>query len=99
MTTDKKKDSKCFNGGVQPLFDWSPKPNIAGLVHDPMEKEEPYRSIEAELEEKLTLYFEERSGHKWVSCFDYWDVKKKMLKDDYQLEWKSPVELNPCLKR
>ena len=92
-------DNKCFD---TLMCGWDPKPRIAGLVHDPIEETEGYLSKERELEEKLRLYFEEKVGFlgkRFVSCFDYWAVKKKILKEEYQLEWKSPVELNPDVFR
>lgn len=28
-------------------------------------------------------------------CHMYWGIKKEILKNDYNIEWKSPAELNP----
>ena len=32
-----------------------------------------------------------------VSCFEYWQVMKRFLWEDYRIEWRSPVELNPTI--
>ncbi|MBO4689405.1 MAG: hypothetical protein J5621_00875 [Paludibacteraceae bacterium] len=29
------------------------------------------------------------------SCYKYWQLKKQILKEDYDIEWQSPNELNP----
>ena len=31
----------------------------------------------------------------WGACYSYWDIKKRILKYDYGIEWKSPKEMNP----
>ena len=44
------KTSKCFD---RASCSWDCKPQISGLIHDPVEESEAYLSIEKELEEKL----------------------------------------------
>lgn len=74
------------------------RPKIEGMIHDPIEKSEKYLLIEKELEEKLQLYFDEKVGEDVaVSPEEYWAVMKQVLKDDYQIDWKSPAELTPLL--
>lgn len=31
-------------------------------------------------------------------CFTYWDIKKRILKEKYNIEWHSPAELNPRVR-
>ena len=82
---------------------WDCKPRITGLIHDPVEESEAYLSIEKELEEKLRSYFSDKrfDSGSWfrtpVSCFEYWQVMKRFLWEDYRIEWRSPVELNPTI--
>ena len=68
-----------------------------------VEESEAYLSIEKELEEKLRSYFSDKrfDSGSWfrtpVSCFEYWQVMKCFLWEDYRIEWRSPVELNPTI--
>ena len=48
------KTSKCFG---RASCSWDCKPQISGLIHDPVEESEAYLSIGKELEEKLRSYF------------------------------------------
>ncbi|MGE5473963.1 MAG: hypothetical protein ACM3UU_07050 [Ignavibacteriales bacterium] len=31
-------------------------------------------------------------------CHKYWTLKKKILKEKYNLDWKSPKEMNPLMR-
>lgn len=94
------KTSKCFD---RASCSWDCKPRITGLIQDPVEESEAYLSIEKELEEKLRSYFSDKKfdSGSWfrtpVSCFEYWQVMKRFLWEDYRIEWRSPVELNPTI--
>ena len=63
---------------------------------DPVEQTPEYLAIEKELEQeiKLLLPVKRTRGH----CYRYWEVKKKILKKNYGIDWKSPKELNPRIK-
>ena len=88
------KTSKCFD---RASCSWDCKPRIT------VEESEAYLSIEKELEEKLQSYFSDKrfDSGSWfrtpVSCFEYWQVMKRFLWEDYRIEWRSPVELNPTI--
>ena len=94
------KTSKCFD---RASCSWDCKPRITGLIHHPVEESEAYLSIEKELEEKLRSYFSDKKidSGSWfrtpVSCFEYWQVMRRFLWEDYRIEWRSPVELNPTI--
>ena len=100
MKSDIRKTNKCFDHA---FCSWDCKPQITGLIHDPVEESEAYLSIKKELEEKLRSYFSDKKfdSGSWfrtsVSCFDYWRVMKRFLWEDYGIAWKSPVELNPMV--
>ena len=100
MKSDIRKTNKCFDHA---FCSWDCKPRITGLVHDPVEESEAYLSIEKELEEKLRSYFSDKKidSGSWfrtpVSCFEYWQVMRRFLWEDYRIEWRSPVELNPTI--
>ncbi len=63
------------------------------IITDPVEYTEEYKKIEKELEQLI----EERlgSGGYLGFCHGYWMVKKRILKEKYNIDWKSPAELNP----
>ena len=61
---------------------------------DPIENAAYYKSIEAEVEEKLKEKLKdipECLGY----CHMYWATKKELLKKEYGIDWKSPAEMNP----
>lgn len=67
------------------------------IKYDPIEDTEEYKNIVQELEKKIEarMSFENISINKLGSCHAYWDLKKSILKTDYDIKWMSPAELNP----
>ena len=63
------------------------------MKRDPIEETEEFKKIEKELEEKITSEIGE--GGYMGFCHLYWITKKRILKRDYNIDWKSPAELNP----
>lgn len=64
---------------------------------DPGENTYEYKIIEKELEELI----QKKIGSKrrrFGYCHLYWATKKKILKEKYGIDWKSPAELNPRVK-
>lgn len=61
--------------------------------HDPIEDTPEYKAIKDELEEKIIARIGRNRGMGY--CHLYWGAKKRILKEDYGIEWKSPSELNP----
>lgn len=98
MSTLKSESYRSLNPSPSPESKLDRRPKIEGMIHDPIEKSEKYLLIEKELEEKLQLYFDEKVGEDVaVSPEEYWAAMKQVLKDDYQIDWKSPAELTPLL--
>ena len=62
--------------------------------NDPVEYTEKYLKILIELEAKIE---EELRGEPMGDgfCYEYWSVKKRILKEDYGIRWESPSALNP----
>ena len=50
--------------------------------------------VEKEVEEKLNEKFKDEPQGMGF-CHTYWDAKKRILKEDYGIEWFSPAECNP----
>jgi len=68
----------------------------SGLAHDPVEDDprygEVFKSIDDEVKTLLADH-PQREGEGFVSI--YWQTQKKLLKQKYNIDWRSPGELNP----
>jgi polyisoprenoid-binding protein YceI len=64
---------------------------------DPVENTEEYRAILPELEKKIEAELKNSSVGKRSGRLR-WQIKAKILKRDYGIEWKSPAVLNPHIK-
>ena len=65
---------------------------------DKIENTEKYKQIEEELNKKIELELELKGYTNKQAlgfCHIYWELKKEILKTDYNIDWKSPQELNP----
>ena len=60
---------------------------------DMVEYSYQYSTIKDELEELIVK--EIGSGGYLGYCHLYWATKKRILKEKYSIDWKSPSELNP----
>lgn len=67
-----------------------------GYVYDPIEDTDLYKEIEEELNKKIL----EQIGGELTrgNAYLYPKIKKEILKKDYNIDWKSPQELNPNIK-
>ena len=64
------------------------------MFKDPVENTAEYQSIKAELEgliEEQLKNCPRGLGY----CHVYWRTKKRILKEKYNIDWRSPAELNP----
>lgn len=64
---------------------------------DKVENTEEYKRIENELNEKIKIKLELNgyiNENTIGFCHTYWALKKQILKSDYNIDWKSPAELN-----
>lgn len=66
------------------------------MYKDPIEETEEYKKIESELEKELDERFKD-TPRGLGFCHVYWHAKKKLLKEKYNIDWKSPSELNPFI--
>lgn len=64
-------------------------------MHDEVENTPEYKAIEAELEALIEK--EIGKGGYLGYCHGYWRVKKRILKEKYGIDWKSPAELHPYI--
>lgn len=66
------------------------------IKYDPIEDTKEYKDIADELEEKINckMILLDMPTSAMGSCHFYWTIKKSILKEDYDIDWKSPEELN-----
>ena len=65
-----------------------------GIKHDPIEDNPKYQERIKQAEEEAghnTSYYKSRMGY----CHLFWREKKRILKEKYGIDWKTPAELNP----
>lgn len=72
-----------------------PKYGHFEIKEDPIEYTDEYFKIELELEKLISDEVGEEVYFGF--CREYWETKKKILKNKYGIDWKSPAELNPML--
>ena len=64
---------------------------------DPIENTDDFKKFEKELAPKIEAFLNANSISKdeLGYCHAYWEVKKMLLKKYYNIDWKTPEELNP----
>ena len=68
--------------------------NNQELVYDPVEDTVEYQNIRDELESELFKLMQ-NVDVKMGRSYKYWSLKKRILKQKYNIDWKSPPEMNP----
>ena len=83
------------------------------ILHDPVEDTPEYMAIKDEVEAKADLYIKQLKETRWREAktdFErslirsasyahvYWAEKKRILREDYGIEWKTPGEMNPQIR-
>ena len=61
---------------------------------DEIEKTEEYLKIKDVVDNKVEKYAKTLDGG-LGTCYKVWEYKKELLKSIYNIDWKSPAELNP----
>ena len=68
--------------------------NNKELLYDPIEDTVEYQNIRDELESELFKLMQ-NVDVKMGRSYKYWSLKKRILKQKYNIDWKSPPEMNP----
>ena len=64
------------------------------IKNDPVEYTDKYLNILIELETKIAEELKDVPQGMGY-CFEYWEVKQRILEEDYGIDWVSPAVLNP----
>lgn len=67
---------------------------IRHLKQDPVEWSSKYENIIDEADRKIYSLLKEHPRGMGF-CFAYWHTKEKILREEYDIEWKSPAKMNP----
>ncbi len=65
---------------------------------DPVEWSEAYGNVRFETEKRVGAYLEENPESTQPFALRYWEQKKKVLKEDFDIDWKTPAEMNPHIR-
>ena len=72
-------------------------PTIGRLKCDPVEYTCKWEEIYYDVEEYLSERFANAPRQRGF-CFMYWSVKQDYLKENYNIEWHSPAQMNPHVR-
>ncbi|MDE5881219.1 MAG: hypothetical protein K2H60_05770 [Muribaculaceae bacterium] len=72
-------------------------PEISGRKKDPIEYTTKWEDIYYDVEDELDRRFANAPKGRGF-CFHYWNAKKELLKDKYDIDWRSPSQMNPRIK-
>jgi hypothetical protein len=67
------------------------------LILDPIAKTTAFRKAAAELWEDIEKAYPSNK-HIPRRVYLEWELKKKLLKERYNIDWKTPAELNPQIR-
>lgn len=69
------------------------------IKHDPKERDNEFRVIVKQAEREAEQEVAKRFGGKLPAvlgrCHMIWEEQKKILKERYGIDWKTPAEMNP----
>lgn len=82
----------CIEGTEQ----WTEAPKRGFLYYDPLEDTPQYQKISRTVDLLIALNRKARkSKGRFGSCHYIWNLRKKILRECYDIEWHTPDELNP----
>lgn len=67
------------------------------MIDDPVEQTPKYQKIADELEALIDEELKD-CPRGLGFCHIYWSVKKRILKEKYNIDWRSPAELHPFIR-
>ena len=93
-------DYKCSREEVEALINES-------RCYDPVEDTDEYRSVveeadiaaQAELESTSHARRDSEDGIYFSWCYAFWERKKRILKEKYNIDWRTPAELSSAVRQ
>ena len=70
---------------------------MSPLKHDPIEDTAEYKAVIEDVEKELAELLKDKPRGMGF-CHIYWYEKKRILKEKYGIEWKSPALMNPRVR-
>ena len=67
---------------------------MSPLKHDPIEDTAEYKAVIKDVEKELDKLLKDKPKGMGF-CHIYWYEKKRILKEKYGINWKSPALMNP----
>ena len=65
---------------------------------DPIENTDAFLDVRYEVEEITDEIISKETSFDAPYCVLYWNTKKAVLKDRFDIEWNSPAEMNPNIR-
>lgn len=94
----------CFNNPEKPYVPyyclegeeehWREAPSRGMFYYDPVEDTLQYKKICKQVDKKMDKKTKSVRG-KFGSCHQIWNTRKRILKEEYGMDWHTPQEMNP----
>ena len=94
----------CFNNPEKPYVPyycvegeenhWSEAPSRGMFYYDPVEDTLQYKKICKQVDKMVDKKTKSVRG-KFGSCHQIWNTRKRILKEEYGMDWHTPQEMNP----
>ena len=66
------------------------------LKHDPIEDAPKYKHIFETIDVEVNEILKDDPHRNHIGfCYTFWETKKRLLKEKYGIDWKSPAQMNP----
>lgn len=69
-----------------------------GLLTDPVEKTNEFLEVRYDVEARVDEILNRELNEDLPFCIRYWNTKKRVLKEEFSLDWKTPQEMNPGIR-
>ncbi|MBN2397342.1 MAG: hypothetical protein JXI32_03100 [Deltaproteobacteria bacterium] len=69
---------------------------VSSIAHDPIERDPRYKSVFANIDAEVDTVLKDHPLRGCMGfCHIIWETKKEILKEKYEIPWKTPAEMNP----
>ena len=67
---------------------------MANIITDPIESTKPYKKVKVKVDREVKKIMKNDSTQRGRQ-YTIWYHKKRILKEKYGINWRSPAEMNP----